>query len=127
MKETTRMITREELIDKIADLYIDHSDSDGAWEPCDITEAVMSLLTTEGRDRLSQCPDCSTWFPIQTYDDCPYWDDHQCSGGCGETNNNCTCENCDDCGYYECECPVCTKCSEKPGVCKCPEEEAVFA
>jgi hypothetical protein len=123
------MMTRDELIDKITELYIDNSDSDGSWEACDITEAVMALLVAEGRDRLGQCQvsDCQTWFPINVYDDCPYWDSHLCTGGCGETNENCTCGCCTNCGYYECECSRCTKCSEVRGECQCPEEEAVFA
>lgn len=124
------MMTRDELIIKIADLFIENSDSDGSWEPSDITEAVMSLIVSEGntgQTLLGQCGHCSTWYPYRTWEDCPYYDDHPCSGGCGETNNDCTCDNCSDCGYYECECKRCTKCGERPGDCPCPEEEAVFA
>jgi len=124
------MMNREELIVKIADLYIENSDGDGSWEPCDIIEAVMSLLVEEGRGSLlTQCGDCSTWYPLSTWDSCPYWDSHPCSGRCGNTNEECSCDDCPDCHiYYEdCECPHCTRCGEKRGDCSCPEEEAVFA
>jgi hypothetical protein len=119
-------MTRDGLVDKIVDLFIDNSDSDGSWDSCAITEAVMDLLRVEGIDRLAQCDHCSTWFPIHVYDDCPYWDSHPCGGGCGETNENCTCDCCNECGYYDCECPKCTKCGLIQGECQHPEEEAVF-
>jgi hypothetical protein len=121
------VMTRDELVDKIVDLFIDNSDNEGGWDACAITEAVMSLLVSEARDRLGQCETCSTWFPIHLYDDCPYWDDHMCSGGCGEANHNCTCDCCKVCGYYDCQCPTCTKCGLIEGECQCPAEEAVFA
>jgi hypothetical protein len=120
------MLTREELIDKIADLYIRYSDDDGSWDACDITEAVMSLLTHEGADRLGQCPVCATWYPVELYDGCPYYDGHECGGGCGHTNEECTCEDCPTCGCYECECPSCRRCGLVEDDCDCPEEEAVF-
>jgi len=120
------MMTREEIIDKIADLYIDNSDSDGSWESIEIAAAVMNLLVMEG-DRLACCEHCGTNFPMSMYDDCPYYDGHPCSGGCGETNECCTCDCCNYCGYYDCECKRCTKCGEVQADCPCPEEEAVFA
>jgi len=123
-------MTRDELIIKIADLFIDNSDSDGSWEPYDITEAVMSLIASEGnqgQQLLGQCGHCSTWYPYRSWDSCPYWDSHPCDGGCGETNENCTCDCCEYCGCYECECPRCRKCGEVRADCGCPEEEAVFA
>lgn len=121
------MMTREELIDNVLQAYIDHSDAEGQWDACSITEAVMELIVRDGGDRITKCPQCSTNYPWSMYDDCPYWDNHQCSGGCGETNENCTCENCDECGYYECECPHCIRCDCKRSECECPEEDAVFA
>ena len=120
------MMTREQLIDKIVDLFIDNSDDEGSWEGADICEAVMSFLVHEGSNRILQCGYCSTWYPHNIYDCCPYYDSHPCGGDCGETNENCTCDNCDDCGCYECECQRCTKCSYKQGECNCPIEEAVF-
>lgn len=119
------MMTREELIDNVVQKYIDGSDSDGSWDSC-ILEMVMNLVAEEGSDRIAHCAVCSTRYPTHNYYDCPYYDGHPCEGGCGETNENCTCENCDDCGYYECECPHCTKCACKQSGCECPEEEAVF-
>jgi len=122
------MMTREELIDKITDLFVDGSDDDGSWDSDTITEVVMALLVREGSDRLAQCGHCSTWYPISMYGDCPYYDSHPCGGGCGNTNEECTCEDCPDCHiYYEdCECPRCQSCGEKRGECACEEEMAVF-
>jgi hypothetical protein len=121
------MMTREELIDKIADLFIQGSESDGTWDACAITGEVMGLLTREGSDRLAECGNCSTWYPIHLYDNCPYWGNHLCEG-CSEPNDSCSCEDCPDCGCYvdDCECPRCQSCGEKRGVCTCTEEEAVF-
>jgi len=121
------MMTREQVIDKIAEIFINHSDSEGSWEGADICEAVMGFLTDEGRDRLAQCGVCSTWWPVAIYDDCPYWDDHDC-GGCGIRNDECSCDDCPDCGIYQddCECPRCTKCGETARNCTHSVEEAVF-
>jgi hypothetical protein len=122
---------REELIDKIAELYIGYSDDDGQWNT-DILDAVMSLLIAESAAsspvRLAQCGyvPCGTWFPMQIYDCCPYHDSHPCPE-CGNRNEDCTCDNCSQCGCYDCECPRCTRCGEIPGECPCPEEEVVFA
>lgn len=119
------MMTREQLIDKIADLYIDNSDDSGSWDSIEIAAAVMNLLVMEG-DRLRCCEHCGTHFPISEYDDCPYWDDHPCDGDCGERNDECTCDQCSKCGYVGCECLKCTRCGEREGVCTHPIEEAVF-
>jgi hypothetical protein len=126
------MLTREEIIDKIADLFIDNSDDDGSWNPSEITEAVMAFIVRESSEsqpvRLVQCGECSTWYPAAIYDGCPYYDTHIC-GDCGNQNQECTCDDCPTCGiYYEdCECPRCTKCENPRHNCTCPEEEAVFA
>lgn len=119
------MMSRDELIDNVAELYIQGSDSNGSWDSR-ILEMVMGLIAREGSDRIARCTVCSTHYPTHLYDDCPYYDDHQCAGGCGETNNDCTCDCCGECGYYDCECPHCTKCANKRSECECPPELAVF-
>lgn len=121
------VMTREEIVDKIGAIFIDQSDDDGSWNSCEITEAVMSLLTSEAAvDRFAQCDDCKTWYPHSIYGDCPYYDNHICQG-CSNRNDECSCEDCSECGYYDCECPRCTKCGEVRAECECPEEESVFA
>ena len=121
------MMTREELIDKIAELYIDNSDGDGSWDCIEIAFAVMNLLVMEG-DRLSECGECGTKYPMYSLDNCPYYDSHDCSGGCGNRNDECSCDDCEYCGCYvdDCECLRCTKCGEVRAQCAHPEEEAVF-
>jgi hypothetical protein len=121
------MMTREELIDNVVELYIQGSDSDGQWDSA-ILESVMAFIVAEDAGaRLAKCDHCGTTYAPSKWDYCPYWDNHPCAGGCGNTNDDCTCDNCSQCGCYDCECPRCTRCGEIPGECPCPEEEVVFA
>ena len=94
------VMSKQELVEAIAEAYLDNSDSDGQWNCIEIASAVMSLLSGQHEGVLTQCESCGTWWPTKYYQ-CPYYDAHTCEG-CENRNDECTCEDCSDCGvYYE--------------------------
>lgn len=112
---------------RIAAVYENNQRDDGdwSWEAASIVEAVHDILEELGV--IGRCPVCSYDFARAApgsagAEECPMWDRHTCSGGCGNTNDECTCDCCSECGYYDCECPRCGRCEERLDDCSCEDE-----
>jgi hypothetical protein len=116
---------------EIAACFQEGQDDDGdySWNPDNIVEAIYPILARLGV--IKRCEECNYDFawanttPPET-GDCPNWDSHSCSGGCGNTNDECSCDCCDVCGYYDCECPQCENCEERTRDCTCTEAEKMW-
>jgi hypothetical protein len=112
---------------RIAAVYENCQEDDGdwSWDSNSIVEEVHTILEELGV--IARCPVCQYDFACASpgaisADSCPQWDRHACSGGCGESNDECTCSCCDACGCYDCECPRCGMCEERTSDCQCEDE-----
>jgi hypothetical protein len=119
--------TREELLNAIGMIYVEENEGpDGSWDVCNIANRIHELMLAED-GALICCAWCGETYP-PSYGGCPWSDEHDCEGGCGESYGNCCCPSCEGCGNadHECSCPVCARCNEKVNDCECPEELRVI-
>jgi len=124
------MTTLQAPLIEIAACFENNQDDEGIWDACNITEAIFPILERLGV--IHRCEACDfdfAWTPGAGEagpGNCPQWDSHSCEGGCGNTNDECTCENCSHCGYYDCECPQCENCEESIHECGCSETDRMW-
>ena len=98
----------------------DDDDGDWSWDAISITEAIFPILERLGV--IHRCEECGYDFAWANTTppgsgDCPNWDGHSCEGGCGNSNDECTCD---------CECPVCENCEYVTSECTCTEAERIW-
>jgi hypothetical protein len=112
---------------EIAQCFENNQDSDGSWESCDITEAIWEILARLGVGK--RCETCHFDFAWGGTDEpadwqCPNWGNHDCE--CGNIKDECTCEECSECGNIDCTCPICENCEYITSECTCVEAERIW-